>query len=78
MKNILLKSIRAYQRTKFFRGAFFRMFFITDAVCRFRPSCSEYTYQAIEKYGSAKGLFLAFKRIVRCHPFSKGGHDPVV
>jgi len=45
--------------------------------CRFQPSCSIYAYQAIEIYGFFKGSFLAFKRIMRCHPFCKGGFDPV-
>jgi putative membrane protein insertion efficiency factor len=45
--------------------------------CRFTPSCSEYAYQAIVRYGPAKGLALSVKRIVRCHPFHPGGFDPV-
>ena len=45
--------------------------------CKFYPSCSEYTTQAIQKYGAGKGLFLGFKRILRCNPFSKGGYDPL-
>jgi len=46
-------------------------------VCRYTPTCSEYTYQAIEKYGVLKGSLMGFGRILRCNPFSKGGHDPV-
>ncbi|MDR1401299.1 MAG: membrane protein insertion efficiency factor YidD [Endomicrobium sp.] len=46
--------------------------------CRFLPSCSTYAYQAIEIYGLFKGLFLAFKRIIRCNPFCKAGFDPVI
>ncbi|MBP3708751.1 MAG: membrane protein insertion efficiency factor YidD [Clostridia bacterium] len=45
--------------------------------CKFYPSCSDYTKQAIEKYGIFKGVYLGIKRIVRCHPFSKGGYDPL-
>ena len=45
--------------------------------CRFVPSCSEYCYQAVEKYGVIKGLFLGLKRILRCNPLSKGGVDLV-
>jgi len=45
--------------------------------CRFLPCCSSYAYQAIEMYGFFKGIFLAFKRILRCHPFCDGGVDPV-
>jgi uncharacterized protein len=45
--------------------------------CRFEPTCSEYAKQAVEKYGAVKGTWLGVKRILRCHPFCKGGHDPV-
>ncbi|NNE97715.1 MAG: membrane protein insertion efficiency factor YidD [Pyrinomonadaceae bacterium] len=45
--------------------------------CRFTPTCSEYTLQAVEKYGSAKGSWMGLKRICRCQPFCDGGHDPV-
>jgi uncharacterized protein len=46
--------------------------------CRFRPTCSDYTYQAVERYGVIKGGFMGIKRILRCNPFNKGGFDPVV
>ncbi|MGM0600750.1 MAG: membrane protein insertion efficiency factor YidD [Candidatus Rifleibacteriota bacterium] len=45
--------------------------------CRFRPTCSQYTLEAIEKYGFVKGGFMGLWRILRCNPFSKGGDDPV-
>lgn len=45
--------------------------------CKFYPSCSEYMMQAIEKYGCIKGFYLGIKRLLRCHPFAKGGYDPL-
>ncbi|MEJ2282517.1 MAG: membrane protein insertion efficiency factor YidD [Desulfobacterales bacterium] len=45
--------------------------------CRFYPSCSEYAHQAIRRHGPLRGLILALKRILRCHPFHPGGVDPV-
>lgn len=45
--------------------------------CRFHPTCSEYTKQAVEKYGALKGLYLGLVRILKCHPFHKGGYDPL-
>lgn len=45
--------------------------------CKFYPTCSEYTKQAVEKYGIIKGLYKGIKRILRCNPFSKGGYDPL-
>lgn len=46
-------------------------------VCRFYPTCSEYAYQAISRYGFLMGIYISVKRILRCHPFSTGGFDPV-
>ena len=68
MKKLLLSLIRCYQQ---------RISPHTPPSCRFRPTCSEYTYQAIEKYGLLKGGWMAIKRISRCHPLNPGGHDPV-
>lgn len=68
MKKILIKMIEKYQK------------YISPILgknCKYYPSCSEYTKQAIEKYGALKGSFLGIKRICRCNPFSKGGYDPL-
>lgn len=45
--------------------------------CRFTPTCSQYTIEAIQKYGPFKGGWLGFRRILRCHPWGGCGHDPV-
>ncbi|UCF94012.1 MAG: membrane protein insertion efficiency factor YidD [Desulfobacterales bacterium] len=45
--------------------------------CRFYPTCSEYAYQAVLRYGPLRGAFMAVRRILRCHPFQPGGVDPV-
>lgn len=75
MKRLILALIQFYKKTEFFHGHIFRVLFMTDKVCRFVPSCSEYTYEAVEKYGSLKGILLGFKRIIRCHPWNEGGID---
>ena len=45
--------------------------------CRFYPTCSAYSLEAIKKYGPFKGLYMSVRRILKCHPFNKGGYDPV-
>jgi len=50
---------------------------MSDRICRFTPTCSEYTYEAVEKYGVLKGLSMGLKRVVRCNPWNKGGYNPV-
>ena len=68
MNWIVLALIRLYQNT---------VSRVLPPTCRFYPSCSQYTYQAIAKYGVLRGGWLGVKRIARCHPFNPGGYDPV-
>ena len=68
MKRIILSGIRLYQRT---------ISRALPASCRFYPSCSEYAWQAVERYGWPRGSWLTLRRLVRCHPFHPGGYDPV-
>lgn len=59
--------------------SFYRKFIspLKPPACRFVPTCSEYAAEAVEKYGAARGMILAIRRILRCHPFNSGGYDPV-
>ena len=50
---------------------------IKPPTCRFYPTCSSYSLEALEKYGAVKGSYLSIKRILRCHPFNPGGYDPL-
>ena len=50
---------------------------IIYSTCKFYPTCSEYTEEAVKKYGAGKGLFMGIKRLSRCNPLSRGGYDPV-
>lgn len=68
MKKILIYMIRFYQKY---------ISCLTGANCRFYPTCSCYTLEAIEKYGALKGSFLGLKRVLKCHPFHPGGYDPL-
>lgn len=67
MKKLVLKILVFYKKHLSKRGLY----------CRFVPTCSEYTYEAVQKYGAAKGLFLGIKRILKCNPWHKGGIDLV-
>ncbi len=75
-RKTVLKMIKLYQRTLSFDHGFFSFLF-PYGFCRFKPTCSEYGYEAIAKYGIFKGGLKAFWRILRCNPFSKGGDDPL-
>lgn len=68
MKRVLLALVR------FYRAAVSPY---RNPCCRFSPTCSQYALEALEKYGALKGGWLAFRRILRCNPFHKGGYDPV-
>lgn len=68
MKYLIIKAVRFYQ--KFISP-------LKPSSCRFYPTCSEYTVQALQKYGLFLGLKKAILRILRCHPFNDGGYDPV-
>jgi putative membrane protein insertion efficiency factor len=68
--------IRGYQKTLSPDHGYASRFF-RRPTCKFHPSCSEYGHQAIGKYGVIKGGAMSIWRILRCNPWSKGGHDPV-
>jgi len=75
-RHTAVNVIRLYQKTLSFDHGWPRVFF-PHGYCRFNPSCSEYGIQAITKYGVTKGGLMAFWRVLRCNPLSKGGNDPV-
>ncbi|MBZ9637399.1 membrane protein insertion efficiency factor YidD [Clostridium sp. FP1] len=68
MKKILILGIKSYR--KYISP-------LKRPCCIFYPTCSQYTLEAIEKYGAVKGSIMGIKRILRCHPYNKGGFDPV-
>jgi len=76
MKRFAIWLIRGYQRTVSPDHGWFR-FMYPHGYCRFQPSCSEYTAQAIDKYGVMRGSALGAYRIMRCNPWNAGGWDPV-
>ena len=84
MRTVILSLIRFYQKSALFRKVVLQNFISSTGqrsngkTCRFLPTCSQYSYQAIERYGIVKGILLSVKRISKCHPWSKGGFDPVI
>jgi uncharacterized protein len=72
---IAIRVLQAYQRTISFDHGFLRVFY-PFGFCRFRPTCSDYAVAAITKYGLIKGGAKAVWRVLRCHPWNKGGYDP--
>ena len=71
MKKVLIKILKFYKQEV-------SPFFSTIGVhCKYEPTCSVYTMQAIEKYGAFKCFLLGIKRFLKCNPFSKGGYDPL-
>ena len=67
MRRLALGLIRGYQRV--FGGK--------PPTCRFQPTCSQYGYEAIERHGLVKGVWLTVRRLLRCHPWHRSGYDPV-
>lgn len=73
---LAMKILRFYQKTLSFDHGILKDMF-PGGFCRFHPTCSEYAYQAIEKYGLIRGGLMGTWRVLRCNPFSKGGDDQV-
>ena len=71
MKRLFIETIKIYKKTISPILSYFGI------KCKYYPTCSEYTMQAIQKYGIIRGCFLGIKRILKCNPFSKGGYDPL-
>ena len=67
-REVVLAMIRVYQVS---------LAHVMFSQCRYTPSCSRYTYEAVERYGALRGSWMGLKRIMRCHPFHPGGYDPV-
>lgn len=76
MKSVVLFLIKIYQKTlSLDHGLLGKL--IPLRACRFKPTCSAYSYQSISKYGLIKGGWQSVKRVLRCNPYNKGGYDPV-
>lgn len=75
-RHILMSLVKLYQKTLSPDHGLLKVFF-PHGCCRFRPTCSEYAVQALEKYGAIRGSVKSLVRVLRCNPCSRGGHDPV-
>jgi putative membrane protein insertion efficiency factor len=77
VKKALLGAITWYKKTEPVRNEIARNLSFPVNNCCFKPTCSEYMYDAVEKYGVMKGFVMGMRRFFRCNPWSKGGYDPV-
>lgn len=68
MRRVLIGAVRCYQLV---------LAPLLPASCRYTPSCSAYAIEALDRHGACRGTWLAVRRIARCHPFHRGGYDPV-
>jgi len=68
LARVLVTIIRAYQRW---------LSPLKPPSCRYRPTCSQYALEAVTRYGAVRGMWLAARRVARCHPLARGGYDPV-